>query len=1585
MKKKIIFSLFFLFLVCLLFKLILSFLPQFIATQISHQLEQKVFIEKIQFSPPRQIFLHRISIGEKKWITLRKMIVNYSLRKLFREKNFLHSIYRLDLIGLEIVWEEKNKLPFLEKFDFLKAEKDKDDLIPQKQKLNLVISISEGKIIFKSSEKNFEAKIQQLKGAIDLGRDKLYLLGQTDFSKVNNLELKGHLGLFDEKFNLTLKIKKLFFPPYLSYFSLPNLIVKEGFISGEVSFYKQANRIIPVGKINFAKIGGEIKKPFSQKFKDLEATLSVKNKEIFLHSASGYLGENFFRGEGRYKEENLSLRLSCPQFNLAEIRDFVPFHFSGQVALKIFLSGPLAKIKIQTELSSPQIQVMEKVSFKNLKACLSFSTPQFIVHHFSARLFRGKVEAKGTVSPSQLDFSLNLSRLQFKRNKFNLKGILRGSFKNPVLTINSDFYLPQDKKEEKPITISLHYQNSSLRLEGKNPYLAYFFSGLIEDLEWGKEESSFQGRIFLLKEKVKRGEIYLTGFFTRTPPHLQLQLNSEKIKVGETEFTQLRTEFNFSSPQIVLSHSQKFPRLSTQEKISFRFTVDLRKKQVLLENLEVSQATGKIRGQGQFRWPDKKINLRFFSKNYQLGPEYFLSGEANLKGRIRRKKITGKLVFGNTSLNQTPFKPVKIEFSYSPQFFEVKKFSYGANLQGRGKVFFLPSPRLEFEVGLKKVDLLPFFSLFRLSPEKQKLFLTGRLRLAGSPRHPYFSGYLSLENKGKNSFYQWVNLNFHGCKNLLFFDQIALCRGADAVRFQGKIERLVDSIKLNLNFHTPRYKIGTLNFSAQGLIKGNFIDQHNYEVKILTRQLQFENKETRLKIEAMKLDLRNLSSQLEFFTRAQKFAVRVKDIHTQGKTFFIKMKKKEKNKGVKGIFWVRQLKINDEKIKSLASQFVYSPYFCRFSPLKGVSGGRVKGEVRLIREKHRFKGLAFKKFQISGREMLLEAAGQITPSSTQFFLEGKNLPADLIPAWFLSQRKILSGQLDFTLHFSGRLANPFLKTTFQIKKGEVLRIKFDTFQGTVKLKDQLVQVEKTKITRRDSYELKINGTIPLDSEKKEIDLVVKVPTNSLALLSSISDGKVKATSSPPRDDKEEVILHLKGTFDDPSLYGHVSIEQGKIILPHLIKPLRQLTIDLVLEKNKIYINKLEGYVEKGFFRVVKYQEGPNLVIKENKIEKINLALVTDIKRGLKVSIPGYMKKRHWGNVVLRGLAQKEPFIITEKGIRGKLIFSRGRFTYPPADTSTPGGGDVLSQLDLDLQFQAGPGLWYEIQWAGGRLDCEIKGKIKLVKEEKKVIVTGQAEVKKGTLRYLDTIFKIKKGKIKFPHGEKTLEPIISLYAETRLRNVIRRNEQGEEIERFNCLISLSVEECKISEIDKYLVIESYPPLDPDPVKNKEKITALLTLGEMEARISPSQLSTAFGMMAKEILRRPVSQAEEKIKSFLNIDLIQLRPGFIESLLHRTFYPTSPSFSFHEDERKNLEIILGKYVGSWYLGYRVDVPVEIYQEERVPRVKKRRTYHHQLEVEYELTPQTLVKGEWFPHWGREEKDEYRIGIQYRETF
>ncbi len=234
-----------------------------------------------------------------------------------------------------------------------------------------------------------------------------------------------------------------------------------------------------------------------------------------------------------------------------------------------------------------------------------------------------------------------------------------------------------------------------------------------------------------------------------------------------------------------------------------------------------------------------------------------------------------------------------------------------------------------------------------------------------------------------------------------------------------------------------------------------------------------------------------------------------------------------------------------------------------------------------------------------------------------------------------------------------------------------------------------------------------------------------------------------------------VDLVLRGTLQNPLIYGTVSIDSLAFYIPQLNKHFTELSGEIKFRGDRIFIDSLEGKTGK-IGTVLVYG---NVKMEGKKVGGVDL--VTEIRR-FSIKDWNEMDVKLDGDVTIKGIPPALE-IGGEVDIKEAVLrmgFQRRK-----------GGGGKQPPIKLDLTVNMPRNVWIRNEFA----DMQLGGKLR-VKKEKLPEIEGEMKVLGGYFYYLDKPFRVEKGVFSFKGGR--LNPRIELLAKTTLRY----REGEEEIE-----------------------------------------------------------------------------------------------------------------------------------------------------------------------------------------------------------
>ncbi|MEJ5307524.1 MAG: translocation/assembly module TamB domain-containing protein [candidate division WOR-3 bacterium] len=347
---------------------------------------------------------------------------------------------------------------------------------------------------------------------------------------------------------------------------------------------------------------------------------------------------------------------------------------------------------------------------------------------------------------------------------------------------------------------------------------------------------------------------------------------------------------------------------------------------------------------------------------------------------------------------------------------------------------------------------------------------------------------------------------------------------------------------------------------------------------------------------------------------------------------------------------------------------------------------------------------------------------------------------------------------------------------------------------------------------------------------------------------------------------------ISGTLSDPQIYGNVFVDSSNIYIVKLGTEIRNVTGQGVCYGNYLKDIELNGFTEKG-----------------------------------KVKLTGRVKKKNWtldnysfdilaDGVHSNGLDYVDAFAKcslkilgdqTQVTTTGRIFINEGVSNFPFFIKSQESGLSPQSgyKTNLDLLFISEGNLWLKNNF----VDVELKGEVKLKKENLKYSITGNAEVIRGTYFYLEKRFLIERGIFTFQQSSKDIDPFLDILASTDVLF-----SEGDE--RKEARISINV---KGSASNPQIIVSS------DPLMSIENILSVLSFNTTLNNITNfNDFTRTLPEKALQIYLR--NRYLNLISSSIGVDQLDLNTTLLE-------------------KDKSAKLSVGKYIGKkLYLSYTHDI-------------------------------------------------------------
>jgi autotransporter translocation and assembly factor TamB len=430
------------------------------------------------------------------------------------------------------------------------------------------------------------------------------------------------------------------------------------------------------------------------------------------------------------------------------------------------------------------------------------------------------------------------------------------------------------------------------------------------------------------------------------------------------------------------------------------------------------------------------------------------------------------------------------------------------------------------------------------------------------------------------------------------------------------------------------------------------------------------------------------------------------------------------------------------------------------------------------------KEIEFNDFKLYSRSSKLDVQGTVTYEG-QMALEINADSLEILPiiGYFYSEKK-LSGMLSGGISIGGDFDLPTFDANFTIKNLSVdttnvgdLNLQADYSKSRINLKSAELKSPKGLYT--------LTGYLPVNlSFTSESERFPSEPISARLIASGKSMSLVPVTINTVEsfDGDFNVDIEFSGTYDNPSVNGNFSVENGIVNVFELVDPFTQVVVKGRMINDAIYIDTLSGYMlraknngknnksfklnksgknlQKGLitgsgtvkilgaslFAYDLYIDGKDC---EFYSDSYDIQGVTDLSLRVTGSSPPLVS----GTATLKRLDMREPFI---------SFFS-------------PANAEILedsTSWDIKLEVDAGRNIWINntrsVIELEGSADMQLGGNLVITRERGIYNTTGDLDVIRGFFYLASIKFKINQGTLNFNNPD-TLDPAIDFDVTTKIR------------------------------------------------------------------------------------------------------------------------------------------------------------------------------------------------------------------------
>lgn len=228
---------------------------------------------------------------------------------------------------------------------------------------------------------------------------------------------------------------------------------------------------------------------------------------------------------------------------------------------------------------------------------------------------------------------------------------------------------------------------------------------------------------------------------------------------------------------------------------------------------------------------------------------------------------------------------------------------------------------------------------------------------------------------------------------------------------------------------------------------------------------------------------------------------------------------------------------------------------------------------------------------------------------------------------------------------------------------------------------------------------------------------------------------------------------ISGTLKNPELNGKLNLYYGGVILrKYMIEPIENITAVLFIDKNKIFVNNVNGMVQKSMV----YGFG-EIIFNGFKFERYSFKLNSEM-------VPAVVKE---GPVDGNGVGYLEEFIIQSDSYSfdfiGKIFLEKGEISILNMLGSKKRDKEPKKYpINVILDIKAGKNVKVEYPIITGTIKEGDILSFKYIGNEPNIYLGGGVNLKKGEINYFNRNFQIESASFQFFENESKINPLVNI-------------------------------------------------------------------------------------------------------------------------------------------------------------------------------------------------------------------------------
>jgi translocation and assembly module TamB len=349
----------------------------------------------------------------------------------------------------------------------------------------------------------------------------------------------------------------------------------------------------------------------------------------------------------------------------------------------------------------------------------------------------------------------------------------------------------------------------------------------------------------------------------------------------------------------------------------------------------------------------------------------------------------------------------------------------------------------------------------------------------------------------------------------------------------------------------------------------------------------------------------------------------------------------------------------------------------------------------------------------------------------------------------------LKGTMNIEAQFGGTVQHPTADASLEITSGGVGNSAFDTMTGLFRMRGPVIEVQQFVVQKNQGgklYKASAYGMIPIRAvtselgeqleEYDQLNLQLSLDNGDLGLLPVISDSFDWAVG-----ETQGTIL-IGGTLAEPSIVGSVGIKDASVKFRALEVPFTDLNLGVEFAGDTFTISEGRGKLGRGNFTL----EGSMRLEGHNPV--------------------GYGMKLHAEKLDIQSVFYRGPLSIDAELGEGtvfghllpKLTLKAKVDNCTISVPTIPDSDGALPDMILDVSVDVGRNTHF---YSSSLYDMWLQGGFHYGGTTRYPAPSGSISVRRGSVTYLQTVFKIRQGEAYFNQVASFL-PSLSFYADTRL-------------------------------------------------------------------------------------------------------------------------------------------------------------------------------------------------------------------------